>query len=99
LKDEGHKADHGVCRDALRQSVVNRSNLNLRLQRLKAAFNVGKGFLAEHDVVRAKRTTQKYRKPNTNNGYRRKSTLKLSNSAGQTLIALTAYFGFNSRRK
>ncbi len=54
MKDESHKADHGMRLDALRQSVVNRGNLNLRLQHLKASLNVSKGFVAGYDVFRAK---------------------------------------------
>lgn len=52
LKDQGHKADHGVGTDTLRQSVMNRSNLNLRLQHLKATLNIGKEFTTDNDVLR-----------------------------------------------
>ena len=45
VQDERHKADHRVCTDPLRQSVIHRRNLDFGLQDFEASLDIGQAFV------------------------------------------------------
>jgi hypothetical protein len=52
VEDESEEADQGMGADAVRQTVMNRRDLNIGFQHAEAALNVGKAFVAGDGLCR-----------------------------------------------
>jgi hypothetical protein len=52
VQNQRHKANTGVSANALRQSVIDRRNLNLGFEHPKAPLDVGQALVALHDLGR-----------------------------------------------
>gem|GEM_PF-1981998 len=52
VEHEGKEADQGMCPDAIRQTVMDRCDLNIGFQYAEAAFNVSESFVAGDGLCR-----------------------------------------------
>lgn len=51
MQHQSQETDQGVRPNAVRQTVINRSDFNLTFQDAESPFNIRQGFVAGHDLL------------------------------------------------